>query len=436
MAISELKVFAVAALLFTAASCGASSGANQGPREQANTSASVKDDSAAIAITVAKSESRMIAAVIQATGSLVADETSDIAPKVAGKISNVYVNVGQFVKMGAAIIRIDDSNSRIQLQSSEAGLKQAQAAVRQAEAKLGLSANGSFDTSAIPEVRAANANYQQALAEQRLAENNEQRYKELVESGDVAMTAYEQYRLARDTARAKTNNAKELLNAAVNAAKQNNQAIASAKASVEAAQAQVAQARQNIADAVIKAPFAGYISSRPAAVGEFVSTSSIIATILRTNPIKAQIQVAEADVPSATLGSGVSVQVDAYKDRQFAGAVSAVDPAIDINSRSALVEALIENDGNALRAGMFVTAQIKRSGGSNGIFVPKAAVIRDPTTNNYKIFSVRDGMAHLNVVQLGPEESDSYQVLTGIDADETVATSGLDQLYEGAKVSF
>ena len=65
------------------------------------------------------------------------------------------------------------------------------------------------------------------------------------------------YRTARDTARAQTNNAKDLLDAAVNTAKQNNQAIASARADVESAQTQVAEAEQNIADTIIKAPFAG-----------------------------------------------------------------------------------------------------------------------------------------------------------------------------------
>lgn len=437
MASSQLKLLTGAALLFMAASCGSSNGGNRGNRpERGNSNSADASGGAPIAITVGKSEARMVASVVRATGSLIADETSDIAPKIAGKISNVYVNVGQFVSQGTTIAKIDDSTSRIQLATSEAAVKQAQAAVRQAEAKLGLSANGSFDSSAIPEVRAANANYQQSLAEQRQAENNEQRYKELVESGDVAMVTYEQYRLARDTARAKTNNARELLNAAVNTAKQNNQAIASAKASVESAQAQVAQARQNIADSVVKAPFSGYISSRPAAVGEFISTASIVATILKTNPIKAQIQVAEADVPAATIGSGVAIEVDAYKDRKFAGIVSAINPAVDVSSRSAVVEALVSNDANALRTGMFVTAQINRAGGSNGIFVPKTSVARDPTTNNYKVFTVADGVAHLKVVQLGSEEADSYQVLSGVDADQTVATSNLDQLYEGAKVAF
>lgn len=427
------RTLAGAALLLFAISCGSSPG-NRGAR--GNSNSADKADIPSIAITVAKSESRAVASVINATGTLIANESSDIAPKVSGKVANVYVNVGQFVAQGATIAKIDDSTSRIQLLTTQASLKQSFAAVRQAEARLGLGANGSFDSSTIPEVRAANANYQQALAEQKQAENNEQRYKELVESGDVSMVAYEQYRLTRDTARAKSNSARETLNAAVNTAKQNNQAIASARAAVDSAQIQVTQAQQTIADSVIKAPFSGFISARPTAVGEFVSTASIVATILRTNPITAQIQVAEADVPSVSMGRGVSVEVDAYHDRKFAGTVISISPAIDPVSRAAVVEASIENGDNALRSGMFATVKINKEGGGKGIFVPKSAVYNDQATQSYRAFVIVEGVAKLRVLQLGSEESDFFQILDGLSADEVLATSNLDQLYEGAKVSF
>jgi multidrug efflux pump subunit AcrA (membrane-fusion protein) len=432
MRIAPLKLSVCAAAVMAAISCG--SGSSNGVRPTNSNSEGAQNNP--VTITVAKSEARDVPSTIDATGTLVAAETSNIAPKIAGKISNVYVNVGQFVLGGATIAKVDDRDARLQLAQAQAGVKQAQAAVRQAEAKLGLLGGGKFEASAVPEVRTAAANYQQALAEQKQAEANERRYRDLVESGDVAMASYETYRTARDTARAKSTAAKEQLDAAVNAAKQSNQAIVSAQANVEAAQTQVAVAQKAIADTVIRAPFAGYISSRPTAVGEYVSSASIVATILRTNPIKAQIQVAEADVPAAVVGRGVSIEVDAYKNRKFAGTVSAVNPAVDVNSRSATVEALVSNDDNALRTGMFVTAHINREGGARAVFVPKAAVAPDPTTSSYKVFVVQDGVAHIRVVQLGTEEADSYQIISGVDADETVATSGLDRLYEGAKVVF
>ncbi|HMQ02924.1 MAG TPA: efflux RND transporter periplasmic adaptor subunit [Pyrinomonadaceae bacterium] len=415
--------------LFFAASCGrgnSADGRNAGSNSQ---------EPPPIAITVGRTEARNVPAFIQATGTLVADEASNVAPKIAGKVSNVLVNIGQFVSQGAEIARIDDRDARLQLATSQASVKQALAAVRQAEARLGLSPNGKFDASSIPEVRSANANYQQAVAELRQAETNEKRYRDLVETGDVSMIAYEQFRTARDTAFARANSAKEQLDAAVNTARQSNAAIASAQAAVESAQTQVRTAEQALADTVIRAPFAGFVSDRPTAVGEFVTSASVIITLLRTNPMKIQIQVAEADVPSVTLGRSVTLQLDAYPERRFMGTVTAINPSLDSASRAATVEASIDNSDNALRSGMFATARITKDGGGLGVFVPKAAIYNDQPTQSYRAFVIVDGIARLRVLQLGMEEGEYQQILSGLEADETVATSVLEQLYEGAKVA-
>ncbi len=426
-------------------------------------SQSGKDD-AAVSVTTAKAEARQIPAFIQATGSLVAQETSDVAPKAAGKVVNVSANVGQFISQGSVIAKIDDNDALLRLAEAKASVVQAQSGVRQAEARLGLAPNGNFSAAAIPEVRAAGANVEQSQAELRQAEANvrqaeavlrqaeanEKRYRELVETGDVPMITYEQFRTtrdtartardaaaaARDTARARLNNVKQNLETAINTAKQSNQAIKSAQAAVEAAQTQIAVAQAAVADTVVRAPFSGYISARPVAVGEYVSSASIIATILRTNPVKVQIQIAEADVPYIGIGRGVSIQVDAYKDRNFGGTVTAVNPLIEPTSRSAVVEAQIENNDNALRPGMFSTVRITRDGGSLGVFVPKEAVLSDQATQNQRVFVIVEGIAKLRTVQIGTEESGSVQILNGVAADETVATSNLPQLYEGAKVAF
>ena len=413
------------------ASCSSSGGANRGggPNREA------EDQAPVIQVTSAKSESRDMPAYIQATGSMVADESSGVASKVAGKIVNVGVDVGQFVSQGALIVKIDDRNARLELAQAQAGVKQAQAAVRQAEARLGLSGERTFNASSVPEVRAANALYEQVQAELRQAEANEKRYRELVETGDVSMVTYEQYRTTRDTVRARVNAAREVLEGAVNTARQNNQAIRIAEANVEAARAQVQTAEQAVADTVVRAPFSGFISERPVAIGESVTSATVLATLLRTNPIKIQIQVAETDVPTVVIGRGVSVEVPAYRERRFSGTVTAINPAVDPGSRSAIVEASIENGDNSLRPGMFGTARITREGGTTGVFVPKSAVHNDPATQSYRAFVIVDGIAKLRTLQLGNEESESWQILDGLAADEVVATSNLDQLYEGAKVA-
>lgn len=427
---------AIAYLLLSIALFSAACGRSQ-PKADARTSNS-KDASAntgPIAVTTAKASAREVPSFIQATGSLIAEEASDVAPQVSGQVVATPVGIGAFVRQGDVIARLNDKDARMRLRLSQADLKQSMATLRQSEARLGLGPGGRFDSSTVPEVRAANASLEQAQAELRLAEANERRYRDLVETGDVALSSYDQYRMLRDTARARVNNARQVLESVVNVARGSNQAIQGAEAAVESARSQVAISQKAVADTNVRAPFAGFVSNRPIAVGEYVTPSSVIATILRTNPIKLQMQVQEAEVPYIRQGMSVSLEVDAHKGKSFAGQVSAVNPAIDPASRAATIEASIENNDNALRSGMFATAKITRPGGNKAVFVPRSAVFSDKNTDSYRVFVINGDTAKLRVVQIGANESDAIEILSGVEADEIVATSNLEQLYEGAAVT-
>lgn len=387
-----------------------------------------------IQVTTAKAEARTVPTFIEATGSLAATETSNVAPQTSGQVASTPVNVGAFVRQGEVIAKLNDRDARLRLQQAQASARQASAAIRQAEARLGLGPNGRFEASNIPEVRSAAAAYEAAQAQQRLAEANAKRYAELVETGDVARSVYDQYRTQAETARAQANNARQQMETALNQARQSNQGIQAAQAAYEAAQAQVAIAQKAVADTLVRAPYSGYISSRPVAVGEYVTTASVIATVLLTNPLKLQLQVPEAQAPRVQQGMAVALSVEAYPDRKFNGRVTAINPAIDPASRSISVEAEVDNPDNALRSGMFATARIALPGGAQSVFVPRAAVINDQNTNSYRVFVIQGGTAHLRVVQVGDEENGMIQIFSGVQADEEVATSNQQQLYEGAKV--
>jgi multidrug efflux pump subunit AcrA (membrane-fusion protein) len=423
------------ALSIGAAGCS-KSGTRQGNRAAATGSPGAAEaaDAPAVAVTTARVEVREIPSFIQATGSLTANESSDVAPQTSGQVISTPVNIGAFVRQGTVIARLNDRDARLRLRQSQAAVQQSVLVVRQAEARLGLGPNGRFDASTIPEVRSAAAAYDSALAQQRLAEANAKRYAELVETGDVARSVYDQYRTQADTARAQAAAARQQLDMAINQARQNNQAIATAQAGVESARAQVAISQKAVEDTLVRAPYSGYVSARPIAVGEYVTPASVIATILLTNPLKLQLQVPEINAPNIRPGMPVSLSVDAYGDRQFGGTITAINPAIDPASRSFMVEAAIQNPDNVLRAGMFVTARITLAAGNQSVFVPREAVVNDQNTNSYRVFVVQGTTAHLRVVQIGDEESGMIQILSGVQPNEEVATSNLQQLYEGAKV--
>lgn len=418
--------------------CGGSSAESagrEGKKGSAGESGPARADAAApVQVSTVRVATRPVPAYIEATGSLAATETSNVASQGSGQVVSTPVNVGAFVRQGAVLARLNERDARLRLQQARAAVSQAIAGVRQAEARLGLGPGGRFDASTIPEVRSAAAAYQSALAAQRLAEANERRYAELVETGDVARSVYDQYRTQAETARQQSNVARQAMEAAVNLARQNNQAIQTAQAEVESARAAASIAEKAVADTVIRAPYSGYVSDRPIAVGEYVTPSSVIATILLTNPLKLQLQVPELEAPRVQVGMPVSASVDAYPDRKFAGRVTAVNPAVDPASRSFTVEAAIENPDNALRAGMFATARVTQPGGGQSVYVPSEAVVRDQNTNSFRVFTVKDNAAHLKVVQIGDEENGWVQILSGVQSDEEVALNNLEQLYEGARV--
>jgi membrane fusion protein (multidrug efflux system) len=114
--------------------------------------------------------------------------------------------------------------------------------------------------------------------------------------------------------------------------------------------------------------------------------------------------------------------------------VTSINPTVDPNSRTVSVEANFANQDVDLKPGMFATARILLSGSSMGTFLPRAAILTDPSTNSSQVFFVRDGKARVAVVQLGAADGDTIQVLSGISPDFVIATNHLKDLYDGEPV--
>lgn len=92
-------------------------------------------------------------------------------------------------------------------------------------------------------------------------------------------------------------------------------------------------------------------------MGEYVTPSAKIATIVKTNPLKVNLQLPEAEAARVRVGLPVTLSVAAFPNREFAGQVTALNPAVDQTSRALTVEAQVDNAANQLHPGMFVTAR-------------------------------------------------------------------------------
>ncbi len=391
-------------------------------------SANAKAPSPTPVVATAAAMVRQVSANVQSTGSFVALESSDVAPDVAGRIVATEVNVGDSVQAGQTIARLDDREASVKLQQAEAALQQAEAAVRQAQSRIGLAAGETFDPNKVPEVLGAKAAYESAAAQAKLAQADATRYENLIATGDVSRSAYDKAKTQVDTAQAQLNAARQQYEGTLNAARQNYQGVANSQASLDQFRAALALARKGVSDTTIRAPFAGYVSARPVAAGEYVALTAKIATILRIAPIKLQLQVPETNASRMTVGLDVLTNVPGYPGRDFAGKVTAINPQVDANSRTFTIEAQFPNRDLALKPGMFATARIQLPGDEQGIFIPQRAVIKDATTNSSQVFFIRDGKARLAVVQLGETDGDRIRIVTGLPADAVVAIDHLQDL--------
>jgi RND family efflux transporter MFP subunit len=306
--------------------------------------------------------------------------------------------------------------------------------LRQAESHIGLAEGGKFDANNVPEVLSARASYDSAVAQAKMSEADAQRYDALIKTGDVSQSAYDKARTQADTAKEQTNSARQLYEASLNSARQSFQGVINAQASLAGARAQTAIARKAVDDTIIKAPFTGYISSRPVAVGQYVALTAKIATLVRVTPLKLELQVQESNAPQLKIDADVEASVPGYPGRTFHGTVTSINPTVDSNSRTVSVEAKFANQDLALKPGMFATARILLNGSTRGIFLPRAAILTDPSTNSSQVFFVRDGKARVAVVQLGAVDGDMIQILSGITENFVVATNHLQDLFDGEPV--
>ena len=280
-------------------------------------------------------ENLAVEASVRVTGSFVAKETSDVAPETGGRVIETPVDVGDFVQQGQVIARLEDRDAKLRLDQAEANEQQAEAGLRQAQSRIGLGQGRQFDPDTVPEVLSAKANADSAVAQARLAEADAQRYENLVKSGDVSQSAYDKARTQAETARGPGQRRA--------AAVRSHAERGSPELSGNVVRAGIAQPackrRRDGAQSVrptpmIRAPFAGYISARPMPPGNTSVVTSKIATMLRITPITLELQVPEVNAPQMKLDVGVEARVPGYPGRVFQGRVTAINPAVDPNSRT------------------------------------------------------------------------------------------------------
>lgn len=424
----EIFVGAVIALSLAAAGCGRGA-ANSAANANANS------QSATIDVTTTQAVVKSIPTYFEATGNLAGDAQTDVAPVVGGKVVEVNFDVGSYVTKGSVLVRMDDRDARIRLEQALAQLEQqkknvgtAVAALRQAQIRLNVKDGEAFDIETFSQVKSTRANL--VLADKELA-----RAEKLYATGDVSKSVVDQRRAQRDALLGQLDEARSNAAVAVKAISSAEAQVAAARSGIATAEAAVDQARKSLSDTVILAPISGYVSERVADLGEFLTPNAPntkVATIVRTSSLRLKIDVPEAAIGKVAIGQGISMQTSAYPDRNFAGTVVRMLPNVNATARTLTVEAEVPNGDGLLKPGQFATVRITQSKPENAVMIPANAVKAEGDIN--KIYVVKDGVVRERIVQLGLLENGQIQVKAGITEGEVIATSNLNELYDGIAV--
>lgn len=355
-------------------------------------------------VRTAVARARTVARSLALSGTLTPDRQSALSPRVSGHVVEVFVERGSVVAEGEVLLRLRDVEYR-------ASAEVAEASARQARARLGTQRDGAFDPAATADVRAVAASL-------RIAEDAARVARRAADLGSLSSQEAARAEREAEAARARYDTALEAARAAHYA--------------FQSASATAAQARVALAEALVRAPFAGEVAERRAQVGEYVTPSLPVVVLMRTDPLRIELQVPQERIGYIRRGLQVEVRVDAFPDRVFPATVRYISVAAQADTRSLVVEAIVPNPDGVLRPGLFATARVITDQTDRHVVVPLDAVLQDAGTQ--RVFVVRGDRAReraVTVFSLGAREA-----LLGGDVapGERVAVSGLEQLYEGARV--
>lgn len=360
---------------------------------------------APVAIKVAKAVTKQLPSYLELSGTLAADERSEVATQAAGAVQDVLVDVGARVKKGDPLVKLDVRDAA--LRAAQAG-----ATLEQSRARLALDRGAKFDPNAVPEVKAS----KEAMD---LAVQDAERQKALFDTGGISQAQW-------DASRSRAEQAKAQYQATEAGAR-------ASYAGLNAAAAQAGLSSKQVGDGTIRAPFDGAIAEKRVAPGEFANVGRVMVVLVRDNPLRLKVDLAEEDLAKVQIDKKVEVEVAAFPGQVFAGTVKRLGASVSQTSRTLPVEAEIPNEDGKLRPGLFARARVVVPGKTSpAVLVPETAI---GTTGAASRVFVRNGNKVIEkLVKTGRRDGSMVEVSGITEADE-VATTNVEQLIDAADVA-
>lgn len=315
-------------------------------------------------------------------GNLIGDATVAVVPRAAGRLEAINVRLGDPVKRGQRIAKIEDYELQEQVKQQEAALEVSRATIRQREADLQLA-----ETNA---ERSRNLFARQLLPRQTL-DDTEARYQAAVAQLDLARA-------------------------------QNTQSAA-----------RLDELRINLANTVIVSPVNGFVARRAADPGAFVGQNAPIVDVVDITRVRLVANIVEKDLHQIQIGDQTRVGVDAFPGEVFNGRIARVAPVLDPATRTAPIEIEIPNADFRLKPGMYARVSVTTDERKDALVVPSNSVV-DYTGRRGVFVTSGDNMVTFRPVRVGIEESNQIEILEGVAEGDRVVTTGAAGLRDGDRV--
>ncbi len=214
--------------------------------------------------------------------------------------------------------------------------------------------------------------------------------------------------------------------------------LAQAKLAVKTASLDVGDSKRNISNTRVTAPFGGTVTERFVTEGSFVSAGAQLITITDFDTLVARVYVPERELDRLEVGQPALVQGKAARSRQGQGKITRIAPVVDATTGTVKVTvglpAELAGGDKGFLPGMYAEVRLTTERKADVLLVSKRALVRED--EDVFVFVVQeDDTAKRAKVELGLEDAERAEVLSGLAAGDEVVVSGQAGLSDGGKVA-
>ncbi|WP_027417259.1 efflux RND transporter periplasmic adaptor subunit [Aneurinibacillus terranovensis] len=355
-----------------------------------------------------------------------------VTSKQSGKVSQVYVQMGDVVHVGQPLIQLDTSDLQIQLEQQQAALQVAQAQAEKAKVEAQRSFTQS-NNSWSKEKAAAYSTLNQEKANVADAQSKLNQDQALYAEGAIPKQDVDNAALTLKNAQTRYEAAQKQYQVALaDQTPYDQESINVAEAQVTQAQASVDSTKHLIQEMSITSPVNGIVVSRDVEVGGFSGTQGSVVTIAQLNPIKINVNVPESLIDKIRTGSAVSMTIPAINQQRMQGTIARINPVEDSTTKTYNVEVDVQNNNQQIKPGMVAQVTVGGLQPRQAIVIPANALIQTP--DGPKVFTVENNVAHQHLVKIGVMKPDVVEIKDGIHTGDVLVTQGQDFLSEGKTV--